>query len=67
MQNDLQNMWAQQMREAELEFYRQYAPRLIAEPPVSTVIEPYALARPDYLIEMDALSVITKGSVNYFV
>ena len=48
------------MREAELEYYRQHAPRLVAEPPVSTVIQPYSLARPDYLIEMDALSVITR-------
>ena len=48
------------MREAELEFYRQYAPRLVEEPPVSTVVQPYALARPDYLVEMDALSVITR-------
>jgi len=48
------------MREAELEYYRQYAPRLVAEPPVSTVIQPHSLARPDYLIEMDALSVITR-------
>ena len=48
------------MREAELEFYRQYAPRLVEEPPVSTVVQPYSLARPDYLVEMDALSVITR-------
>jgi len=48
------------MREAEIEFYRQYAPRLVVEPPVSTVIQPHALARPDYLIEMNALSVITR-------
>jgi 2-iminobutanoate/2-iminopropanoate deaminase len=48
------------MREAELEYYQQYAPNLIEEPPVSTVIQPYSLARPDYLIEMDALSVITR-------
>ena len=47
------------MRKAEIEYYRQYAPRLAAEPPVSTVIQPYSLARPDYLVEMDALSVIT--------
>jgi 2-iminobutanoate/2-iminopropanoate deaminase len=48
------------MREAEIEFYKQYAPRLIEEPPVSTVIQPYALARPDYLVEMDSLGVITR-------
>lgn len=48
------------MREAELAYYRQHAPRLMAEPPVSTVIQPHSLARPDYLIEMDALSVITR-------
>ena len=48
------------MREAELEFYRQYAPRLVEEPPVSTVIQPHGLARPDYLVEMDSLSVISR-------
>ena len=48
------------MREAELEFYRQYAPNLAEQPPVSTVIQPYSLARPDYLVEMDTLSVITR-------
>ena len=48
------------MREAELEYYKKYAPNLIEEPPISTVIQPYSLARPDYLIEMDALSVITR-------
>jgi 2-iminobutanoate/2-iminopropanoate deaminase len=49
-----------QMHQAEVEFYRQYAPRLVEEPPVTTVIQPHALARPDYLIEMDALSVIIR-------
>ena len=48
------------MREAELEFYRQQAPHLVEEPPVSTVIKPYGLARPDYLVEMDSLCVITR-------
>jgi enamine deaminase RidA (YjgF/YER057c/UK114 family) len=48
-----------QMREAELEFYQKHPPRLIEEPPVCTVIQPHSLARPDYLIEMDSLSVIT--------
>lgn len=48
------------MRKVEMEYYRQYAPNLVEAPPVSTVIQPYSLARPDYLIEMDALSVITR-------
>jgi 2-iminobutanoate/2-iminopropanoate deaminase len=49
-----------QMHRAELEFYRQNAPGLVEEPPVTTIIQPHALARPDYLVEMDALSVITR-------
>ena len=48
------------MREAELEFYREHAPRLVEEPPVSTVIQPYSLARPDYLVEIDVLGVISR-------
>lgn len=48
------------MREAELEFYQQHAPRLLEEPPVSTVIQPYSLARPDYLVEIDVLGVISR-------
>ena len=50
----------QLMRQAELEYYQQYAPRLVEEPPISTVIQPHSLARPDYLIEMDTLGVITR-------
>lgn len=48
------------MREAELDYYRQHAPKLVEEPPVSTVIQPHSLARPDYLIEIDSLCVITR-------
>ncbi len=58
MLKDIQDY--QLMRKAEIEFYQQHAPRLVSKPPVSTVIQPYALARPDYLIEMNALSVITR-------
>ena len=48
------------MREAELEFYQQHAPRLLEEPPASTVIQPYSLARPDYLVEIDVIGVISR-------
>jgi 2-iminobutanoate/2-iminopropanoate deaminase len=48
------------MKKAELEYFKKYAPRLVEEPPVSTVIQPHSLARPDYLIEMDSLSFKTK-------
>ena len=48
------------MKKAEFEYYKKYASRLIEEPPVTTVIQPHSLARPDYLIEMDSLSVKTK-------
>ncbi len=48
------------MRQAEREFYTQHAPRLLEAPPVSTVIQPYSLARPDYLVEIDVLGVISR-------
>jgi 2-iminobutanoate/2-iminopropanoate deaminase len=46
------------MRKIELEFYQKYAPRLVEEPPASTVIHPYNLASPTMLIEIDAIGFI---------
>ena len=48
------------MREAELDYYQKHAPRLVEEPPVSTVIQPYGLASPDYLMEIPVISVISR-------
>ena len=49
------------MREIEREFYKKYAPRLIEEPPASTVIHPYNLASPSMLIEIDAIGVVPES------
>jgi enamine deaminase RidA (YjgF/YER057c/UK114 family) len=46
------------MRQIELEFYQKFAPRLVDEPPASTVIHPYNLASPTMLIEIEAIGVI---------
>jgi 2-iminobutanoate/2-iminopropanoate deaminase len=48
------------MREAELDYYQKHGPRLVEEPPVSTVIQPRGLASPDYLMEIAVISVISR-------
>ena len=48
------------MRKTELEYYRKYAPLLVENPPASTVLKPGRLARPDYLVEIDAVGVISR-------
>jgi len=47
----------QRMRAAELAYYQKHAPRLVREPPASTVFQPATLARPEYLVEWDAIAV----------
>ena len=46
------------MRKLELEYYRKYAPRLVDEPPASTVIRPFATASPMFSIEIDAIGFL---------
>ena len=46
------------MRQTEQEYYRRYAPRLLEEPPASTFMQPASLAKPDMLVEIDAIAVI---------
>ncbi len=46
------------MHQILMEFYQKYAPRLVEEPPASTVIHPYNLASPTMLIEIDAVAFI---------
>jgi 2-iminobutanoate/2-iminopropanoate deaminase len=46
------------MRKAESDYYKKYAPRLLEFPPASTFMQPAALARPEYLIEMDVVAVV---------
>ena len=46
------------MRETELEYYKKYAPSLVEEPPASTFMQPASLARPNMLVEIDAIAVM---------
>ena len=48
------------MRKAEVQYYQKYAPLLVQDPPDSTIIRPAALARPEYLIEIDAIGVVSR-------
>jgi 2-iminobutanoate/2-iminopropanoate deaminase len=48
----------QMMRKTELEYYQKHAPRLVEEPPASTFMQPAALARPEFLIEIDVIAVL---------
>jgi len=46
------------VRAAELEFYREHAPALLEAPPGSTVLQAAALARPEFLVEIEAIAVV---------
>ena len=47
------------MRAAELAYYRQHAPQLVATPPASTFMQVAAIAEdPNALFQMDAIGVI---------
>ena len=48
------------MRATELKFYEQYAPSLIDKPCGSTFLQPGALARPEFLVEIEAIAVVKK-------
>ena len=43
-------------RKVELEFYRKVAPRLVEEPPATTVVHPFGLASPKFGIEVEAIA-----------
>lgn len=43
-----------------LEYYQKHAPHLVEEPPAITVTQVSALAKPDCLIEIDSIAVISK-------
>jgi len=51
----------QMMRKTELEFYQKHAPRLVEEPPASTIMQPATLARPEYLVEIEVTAVLKRG------
>jgi 2-iminobutanoate/2-iminopropanoate deaminase len=48
------------MRKTELEYYQKHAPRLVDEPPASTFMQPAALARPEFLVELDVIAVVSR-------
>ena len=48
----------QLMRATELEYYQQYAPGLVEEPPASTFMQPLSLARPSMLVEIDVVACL---------
>ena len=49
-----------QYREVEHEFFKKHAPGLAKNPPASTVINVSSLARPEFLVEVEAFGVIDK-------
>jgi 2-iminobutanoate/2-iminopropanoate deaminase len=47
------------MRKTELEYYQKHAPRLVEDPPASTFME-VGLARPEFLLEIDVIGVVSR-------
>jgi len=52
-----------QVRNKILQYYREYGPRLINEPPAETVICVPALHEPDMLVEIDAIALIKSKEI----
>jgi 2-iminobutanoate/2-iminopropanoate deaminase len=50
----------QRMRAAELAYYEDHAPRLVKEPPASTIFQPAALGRPEFLVEWEVVAVVSR-------
>lgn len=48
------------MRRTELEYYQKYAPMLVEDPPASTFMV-VGLGKPEYLVEIDIVGVISRG------
>jgi len=48
------------MRKTELEYYQKYAPFLVDNPPASTFLQVASLARPEFLVEIDVIGVISR-------
>lgn len=46
------------MRKTEFEYYQKHAPFLVENPPASTFLQVAALARPEFLVEMDVIAVL---------
>ena len=48
------------MRKTELEYYQKYAPFLVDNPPASTFIQVASLGKPEFLVEIDVVGVISR-------
>lgn len=48
------------VRATELEFYQEHAPELVDKPCASTVLQAAALARPEFLVEIEAVAVVKR-------
>jgi len=48
------------IRKAELEYYQKHAPFLVEEPPISGILQPVTLSKPDNLIEIEAMAVVDR-------
>lgn len=45
------------VKQSEFEYYAQYAPGLVAEPPASTVVQVVSLSKADMLVEFDIIAL----------
>jgi 2-iminobutanoate/2-iminopropanoate deaminase len=48
------------MRQIEKEYWQKFAPRLLEEPPASTVIQAISLTHPKILVVIDAIAFISR-------
>jgi 2-iminobutanoate/2-iminopropanoate deaminase len=48
------------MRQTEKEYWQKYAPRLLEEPPASTLIQPLSMVLPEILVEIEVIAVIPR-------
>jgi 2-iminobutanoate/2-iminopropanoate deaminase len=47
------------MRKTEKEYWSKYAPALLEDPPASTFMQPVSLSRPNMLVEIEVIAVIS--------
>ncbi len=48
------------MRKTELEYYQKHAPFLVDNPPASTFMQVAGLAKPEFLVEVDVIGVLSR-------
>ena len=48
----------QAMRDAEFDYYQEYCPSLVEDPPSSTVVQVVSLSKPNMLVEFDAIALL---------